>query len=101
MDIPDLDPLGFLQPQCQLIAPQGDLHGVAHGGHLLQHHLGLGRQAHIQQMVPQGPVAAHRGNKRGLAGLQFVHCHLKDHLIIFVLGHYSTPLCAAQAVSAA
>ena len=84
MDIPDLDPLGFLQPQCQLIAPQGDLHGVAHGGHLLQHHLGLGRQAHVQQMVPQGSIPAHRRDKGGLAGLQFIHRHrVSPHSIAF------------------
>ena len=73
----DFNPPGFLQPQSQLVAPQRDLHRVSHGGNLLEHDLRLGGQPHVQQMVPQGAVAAHRPDECGLAGLQFVHCHTK------------------------
>ena len=71
----NFNPPGLFQPQGQFIAPQRDLHRVPHGGNLLEHDLRLGGQPHVQQVVPQGTVAAHRPDKSGLAGLQFVHCH--------------------------
>ena len=73
----NFNPPGLFQPQGQFIAPQRDLHRVSHGGNLLEHDLRLGGQPHVQQMVPQGAVAAHRPDECGLAGLQFVHCHTK------------------------
>ena len=66
MDVFNFNLPGILQPQCQLIPPEGDLNGVAHGGHLLQLNLGLGGQAHIQKMMPQCAVTANTADKSRL-----------------------------------
>ena len=59
-----------LFPVCQtegeFIAVDAKLHGVPHGGEFDQGDLGPGDDAHIQEMLPQGAVAAHGGDDAGL-----------------------------------
>ena len=58
VDILNFNIFSLIQPQRQFIPAQSDLDRVPHGGYFLQYNFRFGRQAHIQQMVPKGPVSA-------------------------------------------
>ena len=58
----DLDFLRVGQAQRQLIPPQFQLYGVAHGRDLAQGYLRARRQPHIQQMVAEFSLASHHLN---------------------------------------
>ena len=75
-----------IQTQRQLISPQLQLDGVAHGGYLAQCHLGAGGQAHVQQMLAQRPLSAHGLDERVLSNMQFRQCHSVQHLFLFGFG---------------
>ena len=62
--LPDLNPLGVLPADGQLISPDLNLNGVPHGRHLLNPDPGLRNESHVQQPEPQGPLAADGGDDR-------------------------------------
>ena len=76
----DVDLSGLRQPQGQGIAVDPQLHGISQGGVLDQRDLRAGDHAHVQKMLPQGPLAPHSRYGRRLADGQFFECHRRGSL---------------------
>ena len=70
-----VDPGRVRQAQRQLVAVHAQLHRVAHGGQLFQRHLRARYHAHIQEVLPQGALAAHARDFRALSDLQISQRH--------------------------
>ena len=60
------------QPQGQLIAMNAQLHGIAHGGKLLQRYLCTGNHTHVQKMLTECTFTAHHINHGSLANFQIL-----------------------------
>ena len=71
----NVDAFCILQSQGQLVAPQFQFDGVAHGGNLAQGHQRARGEAHVQKMAAQRAGAIHRRDGGGFADRQLIKCH--------------------------
>ena len=71
----NVDAFCILQAQGQLVAPQLQFDGVAHGGNLAQGHQRARGEAHVQKMAAQRAGAIHRRDGGGFADRQLIKCH--------------------------
>ena len=69
----DLDRLR--KPERQGVSVDLDLHRIAHRRHLDEPHFGPGDEAHVQEMLPEGPLSADVLHDGRLAYLQIFQCH--------------------------
>ena len=62
----DFDPGGIVEPQGQLVAVDADLQRIAHRRVAHGRHLRTGNEPHVEEVLPQGTVAADSDDAGGL-----------------------------------
>ena len=70
----DLDHLGVGLSQAQLIATDGDLHGIAQRGYLADEYLGAAGDAHVHDAALDRALAVELYHLDGLADLDLTQC---------------------------
>ena len=76
----DLDLIRICQTQRQFIAVDLKFQRIAHGRQLHRRHLSSGNHSHIQKVLPQSALSAHRFYDSALSYFQVFQCHFQSVL---------------------